>query len=95
MTWVGASSSCLWVLRNSSSLATPTPTTSSCSRFYKYQSCPPSRLLCLAHSNLGSDFNFVLHDALDSSGTLTSNAREAREGFCLQIRQLSDNATDV
>ncbi|KAK9912776.1 hypothetical protein M0R45_036619 [Rubus argutus] len=91
MSWVGASSSSSpWLLRNSSSLAAPTPTPSSCSKFFKYQSCPPSRLLCLAQSNPGSDFNFVLHDALDSSGTLTSHAREAREGFCSQIRQLSD-----
>lgn len=75
MSWVGASSSPPWLLRSSSSFATPTPTTSFCSKFFKYQSCPPSRLLCLAQSNLGSDFNFVLHDALDSSGTLTSHAR--------------------
>ncbi|KAK9912790.1 hypothetical protein M0R45_036632 [Rubus argutus] len=47
-------------------------------KFFKYQSCPPSRPLCLAQSNQGSDFNFVLHDALDSSGTLTYHARGFR-----------------
>ncbi|KAM4072624.1 hypothetical protein ACB094_11G152600 [Castanea mollissima] len=33
---------------------------------------------------------FVLHDALESSGIHTSHAREGREGFCAQIRKLSD-----
>ncbi|XP_076883806.1 uncharacterized protein LOC143532719 [Bidens hawaiensis] len=33
--------------------------------------------------------NFVLHHALDSSGFNTTYAREAREGFCSQIKKLS------
>ncbi|XP_050386163.1 uncharacterized protein LOC126802566 [Argentina anserina] len=77
--WVGASSS-PWLLRTSA-------------KFFKYRPRPPPplRLLCLAQSNdVRSDFNFVLHDALDSSGVLTSHARDAREGFCSQIRQMSD-----
>ncbi|KAF3434291.1 hypothetical protein FNV43_RR25394 [Rhamnella rubrinervis] len=53
------------------------------------------RVLCCSgpssHSGyVGTDLKFVLHDALDASGIPTSHAREAREGFCSQIRKLSD-----
>ncbi|KAM1176083.1 hypothetical protein ACFX2I_028365 [Malus domestica] len=93
MTWLGASSSSSpWILRNSLlTTSTTSSSSSSSSKFSKYQSSPrPLRLSCRSQSDVGSDFNFVLHDALDSSGTLTSLAREAREGFCSQIRHLSD-----
>ncbi|PQQ10991.1 uncharacterized protein Pyn_08078 [Prunus yedoensis var. nudiflora] len=87
MSLFGASSP-PWVLRTSL-LTTPSSSSSSSSKFSKYQSFPSPRLLCRAQANVGSDFKFVLHDALDSSGTPTSLAREAREGFCSQIRHLS------
>ncbi|KAG2671880.1 hypothetical protein I3843_13G012300 [Carya illinoinensis] len=89
-------SSSQWISR-ASLLTTP-------SKFPKFQSCSPpppppsccyscSRLVCRAGSNsqsVGSDPKFVLHEALESSGIDTSHAREAREGFCAQIRKLSD-----
>ncbi|XP_059312397.1 uncharacterized protein LOC132063724 isoform X1 [Lycium ferocissimum] len=37
-----------------------------------------------------NDLKFVLHDALDAFGVNTTHARIAREGFCSQIRKLSD-----
>ncbi|XP_019225777.1 PREDICTED: uncharacterized protein LOC109207333 isoform X2 [Nicotiana attenuata] len=37
-----------------------------------------------------TDLKFVLHDALDAFGVNTTHARIAREGFCSQIRKLSD-----
>ncbi|KAL3349277.1 hypothetical protein AABB24_022422 [Solanum stoloniferum] len=37
-----------------------------------------------------NDLKFVLHDALDASGVNTTHARIAREGFCSQIRKLSN-----
>ncbi|KAE8038400.1 hypothetical protein FH972_010918 [Carpinus fangiana] len=60
---------------------------------------PPSssssclRVVCRARSNsqqVGTDLKFVLHEALESSGIDTSHARDAREGFCTQIQNLSD-----
>lgn len=37
-----------------------------------------------------NDLKFVLHDALDAFGVNTTHARIAREGFCSQIRKLSN-----
>ncbi|XP_016447915.1 uncharacterized protein LOC107772952 isoform X4 [Nicotiana tabacum] len=37
-----------------------------------------------------NDLKFVLHDALDAFGVNTTHARISREGFCSQIRKLSD-----
>lgn len=37
-----------------------------------------------------NDLKFVLHDALDASGVNTTHARIAREGFCSQVRKLSN-----
>ncbi|KAI3744040.1 hypothetical protein L1987_57112 [Smallanthus sonchifolius] len=45
--------------------------------------------VCRSHFRLPKDLKFVLHDALDSSGFNTTYAREAREGFCSQIKKLS------
>lgn len=36
------------------------------------------------------EFKFVLHDALESSGHDTSYARAARDGFCSEIKMLTD-----
>ncbi|MBA0694918.1 hypothetical protein Goari_005180, partial [Gossypium aridum] len=96
-----SSSSSLWILK-------PSPAFKS-SRF---QSIPPSlppssppcfRLLRRAASlpdASATDFDFALHDALESSGIDTSHARvllfylfftvEARKGFISQINELSD-----
>ncbi|XP_062174477.1 uncharacterized protein LOC133879741 [Alnus glutinosa] len=84
-----------WIPR-ASILTTP-------SKFPKFQSYPPPppsssssscfRVVCRAgRSNsqqVGSDLKFVLHEALESSGIDTSHARDAREGFCTQIQNLS------
>ncbi|CAI9786118.1 unnamed protein product [Fraxinus pennsylvanica] len=37
-----------------------------------------------------NDLKFVLHDVLDSSGQNTTHARAARDGFCSEIRKLSN-----
>ncbi|XP_049402769.1 uncharacterized protein LOC125866459 isoform X1 [Solanum stenotomum] len=37
-----------------------------------------------------NDLKFVLHDALDASGVNTTHSRIAREGFCSQVRKLSN-----
>ncbi|KAB2078867.1 hypothetical protein ES319_A06G192700v1 [Gossypium barbadense] len=86
-----SSSSSLWILK-------PSPAFKS-SRF---QSIPPSlppssppcfrllrRAASLPHAS-ATDFDFALHDALESSGINTSHAREARKGFISQINELSD-----
>lgn len=46
--------------------------------------------VCRSHLRPPKDLKFVLHDALDSSGFNTTYARKAREGFCSQIRKLSN-----
>ncbi|KAF5733636.1 transglutaminase family protein [Tripterygium wilfordii] len=73
------------------------PSSSSSSKFLKYQSCPSFSKPChRAVYCCGSqpqyavtDLGFVLHDALDSSGVDTTHAREARKGFMSQIERLS------
>ncbi|KAI7725253.1 hypothetical protein M8C21_014649 [Ambrosia artemisiifolia] len=45
--------------------------------------------VCRSQLRAPKDLKFVLHDALDSSGFNTTYAREAREGFCSQIKKLS------
>lgn len=50
-------------------------------------------MICHGGSNVqhvASDLKFFLHDALDASGIDTAHAREAREGFCSQIKRLTD-----
>lgn len=37
-----------------------------------------------------NDLKFLLHDVLDSSGVNTTHARAAREGFCSQVKKLSN-----
>lgn len=59
----------------------PSSTTTSTS------SLPPFIIYCCNSQN---DFKFVLHDALDTFGVNTTHARIAREGFCSQIRKLSN-----
>ncbi|KAK9051350.1 hypothetical protein SSX86_027977 [Deinandra increscens subsp. villosa] len=46
-------------------------------------------VVCRSHFPAPKHLKFVLHDALDSSGFNTTYAREAREGFCSQIKKLS------
>lgn len=56
-----------------------------------YQLSPPSSFRVSCRSQyVASDLKFLLHDSLDSSGIETTHARSAREGFCSQIRRLSD-----
>ncbi|KAK9682796.1 hypothetical protein RND81_10G097000 [Saponaria officinalis] len=55
---------------------------------------PPSkpinfRVSCRSQFS-SKDLKFVLHHALDSSGADTTHARAARDGFCSQIRNLSE-----
>lgn len=50
---------------------------------------PSSSVVCRSHFKAPKDLKFVLHDALDSNGFNTTYAREAREGFCSQIKKLS------
>ncbi|KAK3228802.1 hypothetical protein Dsin_000683 [Dipteronia sinensis] len=65
-------------------------------KFSNHRSPSPTchhRVVCRAGSHLqytASELNLVLHDALDSSGIDTTHARAAREGFCLQIKKLSN-----
>ncbi|OMO87433.1 hypothetical protein COLO4_20658 [Corchorus olitorius] len=95
---------------SSSSLWLPKPSfsPSKFSKFQSYPSLPPSpssasppchrhRVVCRSGSpqNDSADFNFSLHDALESSGIDTSHAREARKGFVTQIQKLSDIERDT
>ncbi|CAI8595984.1 unnamed protein product [Vicia faba] len=73
------------------------PSTFSKFQFYPFpfsSSSSCSRLLCRGSSNVqrvaNDDLDFVLHDALDASGIDTTHAREARQGFCSQIKRLTD-----
>ncbi|XP_043722131.1 uncharacterized protein LOC122669437 isoform X2 [Telopea speciosissima] len=59
-------------------------------KFQTYTLSNPRRLVCQCQSASKNDLQFVLHDALDASGIDTNNARMAREGFCSQIRRLSN-----
>ncbi|XP_050234762.1 uncharacterized protein LOC126682996 [Mercurialis annua] len=82
MTALAAASSSPWILRIS-------PSKSS-----RFQSCPSPRVICRAGSQFESqpesnDLNFILHDALDSSGINTTSARDARKGFMAQIQKLT------
>ncbi|KZV54433.1 hypothetical protein F511_09748 [Dorcoceras hygrometricum] len=59
---------------------------------------PAGNLNCSCKCETSSTDNrlkFVLHDALDSSGIDTTHARAAREGFCSQIKKLSDFKRDI
>ncbi|KAG8391123.1 hypothetical protein BUALT_Bualt01G0155200 [Buddleja alternifolia] len=62
--------------------------------FSKFHFHPSHRVVnCSCNSRLSAsanELNFVLHDALDSSGLNTAHARAARLGFCSQIEKLSD-----
>ncbi|KAL7602820.1 hypothetical protein Lser_V15G15598 [Lactuca serriola] len=49
----------------------------------------PANCVCRSHFRAPKDLKFVLHEALDFAGFNTTYAREAREGFCLQIQKLS------
>ncbi|KAK8516938.1 hypothetical protein V6N12_032138 [Hibiscus sabdariffa] len=62
----------------------PTPSSPPCHRRFV------RRGLSLPLAASSTDFNFALHDALESSGIDTSHAREARKGFVSQIEGLSD-----
>ncbi|KAJ6341069.1 hypothetical protein OIU78_009277 [Salix suchowensis] len=79
------------------------PSSSSSSKFSKYQSYPsappPCRMVCRGGSQppppVTTDFQFALHDALDSSGSNTTHAREARQNFMSQIKRLSSIEREV
>ncbi|XP_057454724.1 uncharacterized protein LOC130746191 [Lotus japonicus] len=69
-------------------------------QFYPLHFPPPSssssssstRVMCCGGSNsqpAATDYKFVLHDALDSSGIDTTHAREARVEFCSQIQKFT------
>ncbi|KAJ6713264.1 hypothetical protein OIU79_009290 [Salix purpurea] len=73
------------------------PSSSSSSKFSKYQSYPsappPCRMVCRGGSQppppVTTDFQFALHDALDSSGI------EARQNFMSQIKRLSSIEREI
>ncbi|XP_057501915.1 uncharacterized protein LOC130785746 isoform X2 [Actinidia eriantha] len=46
--------------------------------------------VCRSQLGRANNHKFVLHEALDSSGINTAHARDAREGFCSQIKRLSN-----
>ncbi|XP_011000567.1 PREDICTED: uncharacterized protein LOC105108101 isoform X2 [Populus euphratica] len=79
------------------------PSSSSSSKFSKYQSHPsappPCRVVCRGGSQPPppgtTDFQFALHDALDSSGINTTHAREARQNFMSQIKRLSSIEREI
>ncbi|KAJ6713263.1 hypothetical protein OIU79_009290 [Salix purpurea] len=79
------------------------PSSSSSSKFSKYQSYPsappPCRMVCRGGSQppppVTTDFQFALHDALDSSGINTTHAREARQNFMSQIKRLSSIEREI
>ncbi|KAB5573001.1 hypothetical protein DKX38_000195 [Salix brachista] len=79
------------------------PSSSSSSKFSKYQSYPsappPCRVVCRGGSQppplVTTDFQFALHDALDSSGINTTHAREARQNFMSQIKRLSSIEREI
>ncbi|KAL5708370.1 hypothetical protein ACHQM5_019170 [Ranunculus cassubicifolius] len=48
----------------------------------------PSRFICQTNPN--PNLPLILHTALQSSGTDITHAKAAREGFCNQIKKLSD-----
>ncbi|KAG6791104.1 hypothetical protein POTOM_000215 [Populus tomentosa] len=79
------------------------PSSSSSSKFSKFQSHPsappPCRVVCRGGSQppppVTTDFQFALHDALDSSGINTTHAREARQNFMSQIKRLSSIEREI
>ncbi|KAG6787733.1 hypothetical protein POTOM_003777 [Populus tomentosa] len=79
------------------------PSSSSSSKFSKFQSHPsappPCRVVCRGGSQppppVTTDFQFTLHDALDSSGINTTHAREARQNFMSQIKRLSSIEREI
>ncbi|KAF9688780.1 hypothetical protein SADUNF_Sadunf01G0023700 [Salix dunnii] len=79
------------------------PSSSSSSKLSKYQSYPsappPCRVVCRGGSQppppVTTDFQFALHDALDSSGINTTHAREARQNFMSQIKRLSSIEREI
>uniref|UniRef100_A0A9I9CKR6 Protein SirB1 N-terminal domain-containing protein n=1 Tax=Cucumis melo TaxID=3656 RepID=A0A9I9CKR6_CUCME len=95
----------------SASLCIPRPTSSSSSssKFFKFNSfsshsTPPCfRVVCSGgfpqQPNSSKDFNFLLHDAMDSSGIDSTFAKrttqEARKGFLSQIHYLSKIERDT
>ncbi|XP_043722130.1 uncharacterized protein LOC122669437 isoform X1 [Telopea speciosissima] len=82
-----------WRIPTKSQLCFPCAASSPSSNHSKYHSNSlpsyPNRLICRCQ-NLNNDLKFILHDALDDSGIDTKHARMAREGFCSQIRRLSN-----
>ncbi|KAF8398249.1 hypothetical protein HHK36_017176 [Tetracentron sinense] len=84
-----SSSSTPWTASATISLLTFSSFPSILSKYQFHPSPSPLRLAC-RYQNPTKDLQFVLHDALDASGIDTSYARAAREGFCSQIRRLSD-----
>ncbi|XP_012068658.1 uncharacterized protein LOC105631226 isoform X2 [Jatropha curcas] len=73
----------------------PSSSSSSPSKSSIFQFCPSSsssrrRCLLLVRASKSTNFEFVLHDALDSCGVDATHAREARKGFLTQIQNLSD-----
>ncbi|XP_039070498.1 uncharacterized protein LOC120217481 isoform X2 [Hibiscus syriacus] len=87
-------------MSSSSSLTSPTilnPFPPKFSKIYSIPALPTSlsspcnrRGRSFPRAAASTDFNFSLHDALESSGIDTSHAREARKGFVSQIKELSN-----
>ncbi|GAV75274.1 Transglut_core2 domain-containing protein [Cephalotus follicularis] len=95
-----AAASSPWVQRNCIISTCPSKFSTSQSYHSSSTSPPCYRVVCLSgsqpqHIGIASGLKFVLHDALDSSAVDTSHAREAREGFSLQIEKLSDIERDT
>ncbi|PIA53766.1 hypothetical protein AQUCO_00900383v1 [Aquilegia coerulea] len=70
-----------------------TSSSSSSSNFSKSQIYPSSssssRFTCRNQLNPREDLPFILHDTLQTSGIDITHAKDAREGFCSQIKRLS------
>ncbi|KAL3829803.1 hypothetical protein ACJIZ3_018605 [Penstemon smallii] len=86
-----------WISPKSFALFSPS---SSSSNNYSYYPCKLSKFQFYTSSGVANckreisaaanEFQFVLHDALDSSGLSTTHARVARDGFFSQIQKFSD-----
>ncbi|XP_057976444.1 uncharacterized protein LOC131163752 [Malania oleifera] len=80
-----ASLASAWIPRPSRLTISPSSSSSSSANSSSVKLC----VFCRAQY-AADDLKFVLHDAMDSSGNDTAHARVAREGFCSEIKRLSD-----
>ncbi|KAK3038961.1 hypothetical protein RJ639_027446 [Escallonia herrerae] len=91
-----------WILGAFHFSLSSSPTSDDNSRFAIRHPCPCaspspsySGVVCRYKFAAANHLKFVLHDALDSAGTDTTHARAARDGFCSQIKNLSDLEREI